>query len=73
MKKYTPFIVTGLLSAALAFGLFVWVNDPVMLPETQAARTVLTNFSPFDEGTASAPTALPDLVKASHTSKQAVA
>lgn len=73
MKKYAPFIVTGLLSTALAFGLFVWVNDPVKLPESQAARTVLTNFSPFDEGTASAPAVLPDLVKASNTSKQAVA
>ncbi|HXR82307.1 MAG TPA: trypsin-like peptidase domain-containing protein, partial [Saprospiraceae bacterium] len=73
MKKYYPFIITGLLSASSALGLFfVFGPKPTMIQQP-ATKTILTNYSPFVEyppnmGSAGAP----DMVKAANSSKQAV-
>jgi len=73
MKKYYPFIITGLLSASSALGLFfVFGPKPAMIQQP-ATKTILTNYSPFVEyppnmGSAGAP----DMVKAANSSKQAV-
>ena len=73
MKKYLPFIVTGVLSAGLALGLFSLISKNTPFAETPAARTVLTNYSPFESyPTSVVPIGSPDLVKASNESKLAV-
>jgi hypothetical protein len=46
MKKYAPFVVTGLLSAGLALGLFSLINKPDTGLELSIPQTVLTNYSP---------------------------
>lgn len=73
MKKYAPFLVTGLLSAGLALGLFSLIQEPRVIVESSPAQTVLTNYLPFESGSSSyVPAGSPDLVKASHTAKLAV-
>ncbi len=73
MKKYTPFIVTGLLSAGLSLGLFSLINKNQSSAESASARTILTNYSPFPSyPTSVVPIGSPDLVKASNESKLAV-
>lgn len=73
MKKYTPFIVTGLLSAGLALGLFSLINKPAVVTAPSVPQTVLTNYSPLGSPSATAvPAGVPDLVHASNMSKQAV-
>src|SRR5690349_19864203 len=72
MKKYTPFIITGLLSTCLAFGLFMFFGRQHVIIEPASTRTVLTNYSPFEYHSTTVSTAAPDMVKASNWSKQAV-
>lgn len=73
MKKYTPFIVTGLLSAGLALGLFSLINKQQGAADSSSARTILTNYSPIPSyQTSVVPIGSPDLVKASNESKLAV-
>ena len=73
MKKYAPFIVTGLLSAGLALGLFSLISKPQLIVAPASARTVLTNYPPFEAlATSVVPVGSPDLVKASNDSKIAV-
>ena len=72
MKKYIPFIITGLLSTCLAFGLFMIFGRQVVKVEPAAARTVLTNYSPFVYHPTAGSATAPDMVKASNLSKQAV-
>jgi len=73
MKRYTPFVITGLLSAGLALGLFTLVDNPTLSDNLSAPKMVLTNYSPVGMNMASAiPAGTPDLVKASNSSKMAV-
>jgi Do/DeqQ family serine protease len=73
MKRYTPFVITGLLSACFALGLFALLDKPAFSDNLSAPKMVLTNYSPMEMNMASAlPTGTPDLVKASNTSKMAV-
>ncbi len=73
MKKYAPFILTGLFSAALAFGLFILFDKPTVIVTSNPGRPMLTNYAPFESVVPSAVMSAPDLVKASNTSKRAVA
>jgi Do/DeqQ family serine protease len=73
MKKYYPFIITGLLSASTALGLFYVIGPKTVIVQPPVTKTILTNYSPFVEypttiGSAEAP----DMVKASYSAKQAV-
>lgn len=73
MKKYAPFVVTGLLSAGLALGLFALFLKPDVLVESSSPQTVFTNYTPYGLTSSSAiPVGSPDLVKASNLSKLAV-
>lgn len=73
MKKYLPFVITGILSASAALGLFAIVNKPVIIPDIKEPLTLFTNHSPFDYTTAFAsPPGSSDLVKAANIAKQAV-
>lgn len=73
MKKYAPFIVTGLLSAGLALGLFSLLLKPSVLGESSSPQTVFTNYTPYSlTSTSAVPVGSPDLVKASNLSKLAV-
>ncbi len=73
MKKSLPFILTGVLSALGAFGLFILFDRPAVLMEPQGPRTILTNYSPFEyTPTTFFPAGSPDLVQAANMSKQAV-
>ena len=73
MKKYLPFVITGIISAGAALGLFTIVNKPVILPDIKEPLTLFTNHSPFDYNTAFAsPPGSSDLVKAANIAKQAV-
>lgn len=73
MKKYAPFIVTGLLSAGLALGLFALLLKPGEMVDPTSPKTVFTNFTPAAMTSPSAiPIGSPDLVKASNLSKLAV-
>jgi S1-C subfamily serine protease len=71
MKKYAPFIATGLLSAGLALGLFSLIYAP-KATTSLAPQTVLTNYSPIGMPTYSIPAGSPDLVVAANASKLAV-
>ena len=72
MKKYLPFIITGLLSTCLAFGLFMIFGSQRVIIEPATTRTVLTNYSPFEYHPTTGSAVAPDMVKASNLSKQAV-
>ena len=73
MKKYAPFVVTGLLSAGLALGLFSWIYKPTLQTVSTQPQSILTNFSPYQtDYTAMAPMGSPDLVQASNRAKLAV-
>ena len=72
MKKYAPFIVTGLLSASLALGLFSLIYTPKADLVSMAPQTVLTNYSPFGIAAPTVPVGSPDLVVAANASKLAV-
>ncbi len=72
MKKYLPFIITGLLSAALALGLFYWLGGRTIIMQPAESNTVLTHYSPFEYHPTVGSAAAPDMVKAANTSKQAV-
>ena len=48
MKKYLPFVITGIISASAALGLFTIVNKPIVLPDIKEPLTLFTNHSPFD-------------------------
>lgn len=73
MKKYAPFVVTGLLSAGLALGLFSLLLKPNVLIDSSPPQTILTNYSPYVlPSTSAVPVGSPDLVKASNLSKLAV-
>ncbi len=73
MKKYLPFVVTGILSASAALGVFVLLDRPAIFMDEYLGQKVLTNYSPFDyTPTSYFPSGSPDLVKAANTSKQAV-
>ena len=73
MKKYAPFVVTGLLRAGLALGLFALFLKPDVLVESSSPQTVFTNYTPYGLTSSSAiPVGSPDLVKASNLSKLAV-
>jgi len=73
MKKYAPFVVTGLLSAGLALGLFSLLSKPGISLELAMPQTVLTNYSPLGSPSPSSlPVGTPDLVRASNASKMAV-
>lgn len=73
MKSYTPFVVTGLLSAGLALGLFSLINPPHYPEDSSSPQTILTNYSPFTSNIpSSVPVGTPDLVTASNLSKMAV-
>jgi len=72
MRKYIPFVVTGLLSALLALGLFMLFSEPRVIIEPARSNTVLTNYSPFEYHPTTGSEAAPDMVKASNTCKKAV-
>jgi S1-C subfamily serine protease len=72
MKKYIPFIITGILSACLALGLFMLFEKQPVIIQPAATRTILANYSPFENHPTIGSAPAPDMVKASNTSKQAV-
>lgn len=72
MKKIFPFIITGLLSAGIAFGAFLLVGKKPVYIERITPKTVFTNYSPFAETSAPTVTAAPDLIQASNSSRLAV-
>lgn len=72
MRKIIPFIITGILSASLALGLFMLFDKNQVIIQPAATRTVFTNYSPFEYHPTPGTIAAPDMVKASQISKQAV-
>ena len=73
MRNFAPFVITGLLSAGLALGLFSLMDKPSYANNQAEPQMVLTNYSPVGSSIASAlPIGAPDLVKASNSSKLAV-
>jgi serine protease Do len=73
MKKYLPFIITGVLSAGIALGIFSILFKPAVLVEAGSPMTVFTNYSPFDyTSSVYAPPGSSDLVKAANIAKRAV-
>jgi len=72
MKKYIPFVITGLLSAALALGLFMLFGRQPVIIQPASTQTVLTNYSPFEYHPTVGTEAAPNMVKAANTAKQAV-
>ncbi|HZV71980.1 MAG TPA: trypsin-like peptidase domain-containing protein [Saprospiraceae bacterium] len=73
MKKIWPFLLTGLLSIAIALGFFSILTRPAVIVETDSPKVVLTNQPPgaFNASTY-LPTGAPDMVMAANLSKQAV-
>jgi Do/DeqQ family serine protease len=47
MKKYWPFILTGVLSASIAVALFSILVKPTVIIESPAPKAVMTNQTPF--------------------------
>jgi serine protease Do len=72
MKKYIPFVITGILSTGLALGLFLLIGKQPVIVQPATTNTVLTNYSPFEYHPTVGSAAAPDMVKAANTSKQAV-
>lgn len=73
MRKYLPFMVTGMLSATAAIGIFSFMHKEDQSTDYNSPYTVLTNYSPFDYNSAIyTPPGSTDLVKAAHLAKQAV-
>jgi Do/DeqQ family serine protease len=73
MKRYIPFVITGLLSSAFALGLFTLLYQPMVIQTSGEPQTVLTNYLPFSSTPTSAiPVGSPDLVRASNLAKMAV-
>lgn len=72
MKKAIPFVLTGVMSAVAAITFVFLIHKPVTPVEPFTAKTVLTNYSPYDNLYTAAPAGPVDLVKASNRSKQAV-
>lgn len=73
MKKYIPFIITGILSASFALILFVFLYPSQYISDPQGPRTILTNYSPFEyTPTSYFPGGSPDLKQAANMSRQAV-
>src|SRR5687767_7723164 len=73
MKKYLPFIITGVLSAGIALGIFSILFKPSVFVEPGAPMTVFTNYSPFEDHTSAyAPPGSSDLVKAANIARRAV-
>lgn len=73
MKKFLPFLVTGLLSATLALGVFTLLNKTESAHDASARYPVLTNYSPTQPIVSTTRKVTgPDLVMASNVSKLAV-
>lgn len=73
MKKYLPFVITGVLSAGIALGIFSMLFKPAVFVESASPMTVFTNYSPFDYTTSAfAPPGSSDLVNAANIAKRAV-
>ena len=75
MKKAFPFILTGLLSAGLALGLFSLIYKPNVVVEPSIPQTILTNYSPYataSMGGTGTVSGAPDLIQASNAAKLAV-
>jgi S1-C subfamily serine protease len=73
MKKLFPFIITGLLSAGIALGIFSILDKPTIVVENTTPKAVLMNQAPFtNSATLPYPTQTPDLVIAANMSKEAV-
>ena len=73
MKKYSPFIITGIMSAGLALGIFTVIDRPAVLTQSNYPQTIFTNHSPFDyHSMVYTPPGNTDLVKAANIARQAV-
>jgi hypothetical protein len=73
MKKYLPFLITGVLSAGLALGIFTFLGKPDGSVESRTPLAVFTNRSPFDYTSALfTPPGSSDLVTAANIARQAV-
>lgn len=72
MKKLLPFLLTGLLSAGLALGLFAVFFKPRLIIQQASPRALWTNYSPFDEAPSAVTVGLPDMIRASNQAKAAV-
>lgn len=73
MKKYLPFVITGVMSATLALGVFALIEKPYVYQEAQSPLTIFTNHSPFDYSSSIfAPPGSSDLVRAANIAKSAV-
>lgn len=73
MKKLLPFILTGVLSAAVALGVFALLYKPSTFIAPKEPRMIFTNHSPFDYTAAFySPPGSSDLVRAADLARQAV-
>ncbi len=73
MKKLWPFLITGMLSAGIALGLFSIFIKPIIVVESPTPRAILTNQPAFTYSpTQAIPMETPYLVLAANISKQAV-
>ncbi|HUR30502.1 MAG TPA: trypsin-like peptidase domain-containing protein [Saprospiraceae bacterium] len=73
MKKYLPFLITGVLSAGIALVIFSFLGKPNISVEARTPLAVFTNRSPFDYTSALfTPPGSSDLVTAANIARQAV-
>lgn len=73
MRKYLPFILTGLISAGIAIGVFTIIDRPTVLMESRSPLTIFTSQSPFDyTSTVYSPPGSAELVNAANIARQAV-
>jgi Do/DeqQ family serine protease len=72
MKRSLPFLITGLLSAGLALGLFALLYEPQVIVQEVSPRSLRTNYSPFEESGTAVPVGMPDMIRASNQAKSAV-
>ena len=73
MRKYLPFILTGVLSAGIAIGVFTIIDRPSVEMESRSPLTIFTSHSPFDyTSTVYSPPGSAELVNAANIARQAV-
>jgi len=73
MRKYVPFVITGLLSATLALGMFTLLDKPEIVPENREPLTIFTNHTPFHyTSSVYSPPGSTDLVVAANVARPAV-
>jgi serine protease Do len=73
MKKLWPFLITGILSTAIALGFFSLLVKPTVIVESSSPKAVLTNQPPFSYSPNQVVSmGAPDMIMAANKSRQAV-